>query len=184
MSGAEDTKSGIDLELPLLNLPSVHPCHNCGECCNYVAVEIDNPQTFKDYENVFWYLTHRHISVYVDWEGDWFIEFETPCEHMTAGKTCGIYETRPHMCSDFSWNECEKTTQERAWKHRFETPETFFEFMRDKRPKQFARYAERRGRMLRKRERARAGTSQPSEAGSEATTAGKGKRRQVEAELG
>jgi len=145
----------LKLELPLLDLPSTHPCHGCGECCNYVAVEIDNPSGFREYDNIFWYLTHRNISVYVDWEGDWFIEFESPCEDMTAGKTCGIYEDRPHMCSSFSWNECEKATQERAWKYRFETPKEFFAWAEAKRPRQFERYKQRRDKMLAERAAAR-----------------------------
>ena len=153
----EDQKSGdVKLELPLLDLPSAHPCHQCGECCNYVAVEIDNPSGFREYDNIFWYLTHRNISVYVDWDGDWFIEFESPCDHMTAGKTCGIYEDRPHMCSSFSWNECEKSTQERAWKHRFETPDEFFAWAESKRPRQFERYKKRRDKMLAERAETRA----------------------------
>ncbi len=155
MSQADGNNGAVELELPLLDLPSAHPCHRCGECCNYVAVEIDNPSAFKDYDNIFWYLTHRNISVYVDWEGDWFIEFESPCEHMTEGKTCGIYEERPHMCSSFSWNECEKTTEERAWKHRFEEPASFFAWVEEKRPKQFERYAKRRAKMLHERRKVR-----------------------------
>lgn len=156
MTEREGAERDVELELPLLNLPSKHPCHRCGECCNYVAVEIDNPSAFRDYDNIFWYLTHRNISVYVDWEGDWYIEFESPCEHLTPGKTCGIYADRPHMCSSFSWNECEKTTEERAWKHRFETPDTFFAWVEERRPKQYARYKKRRDSMLAKRAEVRA----------------------------
>jgi Fe-S-cluster containining protein len=142
-------------ELPLVNLPSAHPCHGCGECCRYVAVEIDKPAAFRDYDHIFWYLTHRQVTVYVDWEGGWFLEFETICEHLTPGRTCGIYEERPRICSSFSWEECERNTQERAWKHRFRDPDEFFTWLREQRPRSYERYAKQRRRMLVERTRTR-----------------------------
>jgi Fe-S-cluster containining protein len=143
--------SRLPLELPLITLPGAHPCHACGQCCTYVAVQIDSPTSFEDYENIFWYTAHRGVSVYIDWEGDWYIEFETVCEHLTAERTCAVYAERPKMCSDFSPDECEVTTKERAWKYRFETPERFFEWLERKRPASFARYLKRRRQLLRKR---------------------------------
>ena len=140
-----------EMELPLAQLPGVHPCSECGACCAYVAVEIDNPSAFDDYDHIYWYLTHRDVSVYVDWEGDWFIEFATVCEHMTQAKTCGIYEERPRICSDFSWNECEKNTRESAHKVRFTKPSELLDFMKEKRPRNYERYIAGRDKMLLKR---------------------------------
>jgi Fe-S-cluster containining protein len=139
------------LELPLITLPDAHPCHACGQCCTYVAVEIDAPTAFDDYENIYWYTAHRGVSVYVDWDGDWYIEFQAVCEHLTPERTCGVYSVRPKMCSDFSSDECEITTRERAWKYRFETPDEFFSWFREKRPASFARFLKRRRQLLRKR---------------------------------
>jgi Fe-S-cluster containining protein len=143
------------LELPLVQLPSAHPCHGCGECCHYVAVEIDKPSAFRDYDHVFWYLAHRGVTVYVDWEGGWFLEFETVCENLTPAKTCGIYEQRPYICSSFSWEECERNSKEQAWKYRFRTPDEFFEWLRETRPRSFERYAKQRRRVLNERSRVR-----------------------------
>jgi len=137
--------------LPLIDLPTSHPCHKCGECCHYVAVEIDDPSSFTDYDNVHWYLTHRNICVYIDWDGGWFIEFATPCESLTQQGTCGIYDDRPKICSDFSWNECERTTKEQAWKYRFDTPDQLFDWVQERRPRAFERYQKARRRMLTKR---------------------------------
>jgi hypothetical protein len=139
------------LELPLVELPRAHPCHACGQCCTYVAVQIDSPTAFDDYENIYWYIAHRGVSVYVDWEGDWYIEFATVCEHLTPERTCGAYAQRPKMCSEFSSDECEVTTKERAWKVRFQTPDEFYGWFREKRPASFARYMKRRRQLLRKR---------------------------------
>ncbi len=156
------------MELPLVNLPGAHPCSECGHCCTYVSVEIDNPSTFGDYDNVYWYLTHRAVSVYVDWEGDWFIEFETVCEHLSEARTCGIYEERPKICSDFSWNECEKTTNEPAWKHRFTTPDELLAFMREKRPRNYERYTVEREKLAAKRRAASAPEADTPEPGATA----------------
>lgn len=153
-AGAGDGTDGramSALELPLMVLPSSHPCHGCGECCRYVATEIDEATAFKDHENVVWYLVHRDVSVYIDWEGDWYLEFKTVCEHLTDQAACGIYEDRPEICSEFSWDECEKTTQERAYKFRFTTPDEYHAWHAKQRPKSYARYMKRREKLLAKR---------------------------------
>jgi Fe-S-cluster containining protein len=149
-----DRKGENSLELPMLDLPDGHPCHECGRCCAYLAIEIDNPSSLNDYENIHWYLTHRGVSVYVDWEGDWFAEFETVCEHLTEQKTCGIYAERPKICSDFSWDECEVTTRENAWKYRFMTVDELWSWMQAKRPAAWERYQRGREKLIRKREEA------------------------------
>lgn len=135
-------------ELPLLSLPSSHPCEGCAECCRYVALEIDNPTTPKDYDHIFWYLTHRDVAVYIDWEADWYVEFQTRCEHLTDFGTCGIYRERPHICSDFSWDTCERTTREPAARYRFEKAEDFFAWLEKRRPRSHARYLAFRRELL------------------------------------
>lgn len=151
-NGRLDRESSEALELPLLTLPSQHPCHRCGECCRYVAIEIDKPTSNRDYENVFWYLTHRDISVYVDWESDWYIEFKTVCEHLTEQATCGIYRERPQICSEFSWTTCERNTAEDAARYKFESPQQFVDWLQVKRPKSFKRYMKFREVLIEKRQ--------------------------------
>lgn len=154
-NGSGNGSSGTgSLDLPLVDLPGTHPCHDCGQCCRYIATEIDSPTTFKDYENIHWYLAHRDISVYIDHESDWFIEFRAVCEHLTPQNTCGIYEERPYICEEFSWDECEVTTREDAWKYKFDTFPEFMTWLEDKRPKAFAKYSKKRSTMIRKRRRA------------------------------
>ncbi len=150
-NGSAQSTYETSLELPMLDLPMAHPCSDCGKCCNYIAIEIDNPTSFKDYDNLYWYLTHRDLCVYIDWEGDWFIEFQTVCEHLTDTKTCGIYEERPRICSEFSWNECEVTTQESAFKVRFDSYEELTDWMKAKRPRAWENYVKMRGKLLGKR---------------------------------
>ena len=139
------------LELPLVTLPGAHPCANCGDCCTYVATQIDDPGTFKEYENLHWYLTHENVGVYIDWDGDWYLEFKTRCKNLTDAKTCGIYETRPLVCSEFSFNDCERNSGEPGWKHYFNSQEELVEYLRTKRPRAYERYQKKRRELLRKR---------------------------------
>ena len=147
-NGADSTT----LELPMIDLPSSHACHQCGRCCTYLAIEIDSPSSFGDFENLHWYLTHKGISVYIDWEGDWFVEFETVCEHLSEQKTCGIYAERPKICSEFSWEECEVTTKESAWKFRFCDIDELRTWLKEKRPAVYERYRKGREKLISKRE--------------------------------
>ena len=165
-SNGKDRTGRSPFELPLLNLPSAHPCHECGDCCRYIALEIDDPTSFTDHDNIYWYLAHRDVSVYVDFEGDWFVEFVTVCENLSEEITCSVYEDRPKMCSDFSWDECERTTGEPAWKYRFEKPEEYHNWHLEKRPRSFERYVKSREKMKRRRQSAKAqsGTSVPDAA--------------------
>ncbi len=162
------TSSLESLELPLVDLPGAHPCSSCGDCCSYIATEIDNPTTFSDYENIHWYLTHKNISVYIDEEADWFIEFRTPCEHLTEAKTCGIYQDRPKICSEFSWTECERNSNERAWKYYFASYPDLLDWMQKRRPKAYENYTKRRRKLLEKR--AKAASSETTAAAATAMT--------------
>jgi len=154
----------LSLALPLVSLPSAHPCSGCGACCTYVATQIDNPKTWKQYENVYWYLTHENVAVYIDWEGDWYIEFQTRCRNLTEAKTCGIYVDRPVVCSEFSWTDCEKNSGLQGWKHYFKSFEDLLGFMQAQRPKAFASYAKKRRALLKERERAASRPARPAPA--------------------
>src|SRR5258706_66956 len=87
------------INLPMLPdgriaLPTGNPCEGCDHCCRYVSIEIDRPTTKRDFDNIRWYLLHKNISVMIDYEGDWLIQFDTPCEWLIEGR-CGHYELRP-----------------------------------------------------------------------------------------
>src|SRR5271157_2993479 len=81
--------------LPILEKASAHPCFDCAQCCKYIAVEIDAPTTNQEYDYLVWYLYHPGVSVFVDWDGAWFVRFETRCHHLTPQGLCGVYEQRP-----------------------------------------------------------------------------------------
>ena len=132
--------TGLEL-LPLLQKESAHPCFNCAKCCTYVAIEIDAPTTPKEYDYLVWYLYHPGVTAFVDWSGDWFVKFESTCRQLTPQGLCGVYETRPAICRDFDWRDCEmhmKDDPPDKWL--FESAESFLAWLEKQRPKAFKRF--------------------------------------------
>jgi len=106
--------------LPLLAdgrhaLPEGNPCEGCDHCCRYVALPIRRPRTRRDFEEIRWYVLHENVSVYIDWEGDWGIQFHTSCRWLEDGR-CTHYALRPHICSDYDPADCERYVPEPAEK--------------------------------------------------------------------
>ncbi len=82
-------------------------CSECDqECCKSVIVEIDEPKTRGDWEDIKWQVAHRNVQVILDNDDDWCIEFLTPCEMMDENGKCRIYEKRPKMCMSHDPESC------------------------------------------------------------------------------
>ena len=155
--GAARKSNGRDMEglqlLPVIQKESDHPCFECAACCKYVALEIDEPTTMKEYDYIRWYLYHAGVSVFVDFENAWYIKFETRCDNLTSQGLCGIYDTRPKLCRDFDWRECERhVTDEPADKWLFETADAFVEWLARQRPKTYAKFRQYQKKLKRKGE--------------------------------
>ena len=91
-------------------LDRAHPCHACGSlCCRYVAVALDPPREPDDRDLIRWYLSHKGVSVYIDKDGDWWVQIGTDCRHLAADGSCAIYETRPQLCRDYDRKTCERS---------------------------------------------------------------------------
>lgn len=69
-------------------------------------MEIDIPENLEDLENIKWYVCHKNVSVYIDEEDKWYLEFATPCEFLDENNKCSIYDKRPQICRDYSANDC------------------------------------------------------------------------------
>ena len=91
-----------------LSLAADHPCFGCAQCCKYIAIEIDAPTTMQEYDYLVWYLVHPGVSVFVDFDNSWFVKFDSRCQHLQPSGMCGIYETRPAICREFSHTDCER----------------------------------------------------------------------------
>ncbi len=102
-------------------------CDFCSaKCCKYFALPIDTPKSFEDFEYIRWYLLHGRASVFVE-EETWYLLVHTTCKHLGEDNRCGIYETRPQICRDYSTDECE---YEDSWTYDkyFETPEQITDY--------------------------------------------------------
>lgn len=88
-------------------LPEGNPCVGCDHCCRHVALEIDTPRTKLDFDNIRWYLLHKNISIMIEWDGAWMIQFDTPCNWLVDGK-CSHYALRPDICREYDPADCER----------------------------------------------------------------------------
>ena len=102
-------------------------CEHCtAKCCRYFALSIETPQTFADFEFIRWYLLHEAATVFVE-DGVWYLLVHTVCKHLQDDQRCGIYDTRPQICRDYSTKNCEYE-DEWTYEQYFETPEQITEY--------------------------------------------------------
>lgn len=102
-------------------------CDHCtAKCCRYFALPIDTPESDSDFQFVRWYLLHEHATVFTE-DDTWYLLVHTPCKHLGADNMCGIYETRPNICREYSTKDCE---YEDDWTYDryFETAEQIAEY--------------------------------------------------------
>jgi len=82
-------------------------CDKCAAlCCRYFALQIDNPKTAEDYDNIRWYLVHENVVAFIE-DNNWFVGMMSRCKHLQADNRCGIYETRPRICRKYSTDNCD-----------------------------------------------------------------------------
>ncbi len=102
-------------------------CEYCtAKCCRYFALTIEAPTELADFEYIRWFLLHERASVFKEGE-DWYLLVHTVCRHLQDDNRCGIYETRPQVCRDYTTKECE---YEDDWTYDFylETPDQVAEY--------------------------------------------------------
>ena len=113
--------------------PSKGPsCTACGLCCSYVAIEVDAPSTVKRATQLLWYLYHQGVSLYENGD-EWMVQFEANCRYLLPDYRCGIYETRPHICREFSQEDCEVNSGDDG--HTFYTAREFLQHLKQHRPR-------------------------------------------------
>ncbi|MBL4886037.1 MAG: YkgJ family cysteine cluster protein, partial [Planctomycetaceae bacterium] len=82
-------------------------CDYCtAKCCRYFALPIETPDSREEMDNIRWYMLHEHVSIFVD-DGDWYLMVHTKCRKLRDDNLCGIYETRPEICREYSSDNCE-----------------------------------------------------------------------------
>ena len=102
-------------------------CEHCtAKCCRYFALPIDTPRTREDFDYLRWYLLHDYASLFLE-EDDWYLLVHSTCKHLRDDHRCGIYETRPQICRDYTTKNCEYE-DEWTYDNYFETPEQVQEY--------------------------------------------------------
>jgi Fe-S-cluster containining protein len=82
-------------------------CDYCtAKCCRYFALPIEKPTTLKDFEYIRWYLLHDAATVFTE-DDTWYLLVHTVCKHLQPDNRCGIYESRPRVCREYSTKNCE-----------------------------------------------------------------------------
>jgi Fe-S-cluster containining protein len=102
-------------------------CDHCtAKCCHYFAMPIDTPEDRRDYDFIRWFLLHDRATVFTEDE-DWYLLVHTSCKHLQPDHRCGIYETRPRICREYSTDNCEYD-EDATYDRYFETAEQVHEY--------------------------------------------------------
>jgi len=111
-------------------------CEQCDAlCCKSVAVEIDEPETKEDWDEIRWYLYHEDIIVYKDNDGDWLVEFQTNCKQLDKDEKCKIYEKRPKICRKHDLESCQMNGEDDIGKPVFKTVEDLNKYLEEQKEK-------------------------------------------------
>ena len=110
-------------------------CSKCnGMCCRYLALPIETPEDWKDYDDIRWYLYHEGVTVFVE-EGDWYFQVMTDCKNICPETyKCQIYDKRPRICRSYSDENCDFTSEELGYDYElhFTSAEQMEEYMKIK----------------------------------------------------
>jgi Fe-S-cluster containining protein len=75
-------------------------------CCRYVVSKIPAPRTKLDFDEIYWFLCHEGVIVFIE-SRKWYLMFEASCKSLDGRSLCRIYPKRPHVCREYSEEECE-----------------------------------------------------------------------------
>lgn len=107
-------------------------CDECnGKCCRDVSIELDEPEKFEDFETVKWFLAHKNVTVYIDNEGEWLVEFKTECKFLNKDSTCKIYNDRYSICKDHKPEECMINGSGKHYKKLFRNAEDIDKYIKE-----------------------------------------------------
>ena len=83
-------------------------CQRCtnSKCCTYFTQAIDGPRSKQDFDHLLWQISHRGVQIYKDKSG-WYLLINTSCTHLQPDGSCGVYETRPQICREYTNDFCE-----------------------------------------------------------------------------
>lgn len=107
-------------------------CRQCqSKCCRYFCFQIDEPNSFEEFENLRWFLLHEGISIHID-EGNWFISISNKCKHLDDDGRCLSYDSRPVICRKYTTDGCDATGGDYEYDELFESAEQVAAYARQK----------------------------------------------------
>lgn len=107
-------------------------CDKCAAlCCRYFALEIDTPKTWREYDNIRWYIMHENVVVYIE-KKKWYLAVLTKCKNLRDDNLCGIYETRPKICREYTTDNCDWHGGEYDFEKLFTSAEEIEAYAREK----------------------------------------------------
>lgn len=116
-------------------------CTQCGKCCTYVSIGINEPTRPKYATDALWYVYHDKVSIYIDGMGEWSVVFETRCRNLQDDLLCAIYEDRPHICRNFDNTTCD--VNDPVGGRSIDTPEELLAVLKAEYPKVYKKLAGR-----------------------------------------
>ena len=109
--------------------------NKCGKCtrsicCTYTTQSIKAPRSRDDFDHLLWQLAHNGMQAYKDEDG-WFLLINNTCRFLLPKGGCGIYNTRPDVCRDYSNDYCEyDEPAETDFEYFFDCYETLLKYCR------------------------------------------------------
>jgi uncharacterized protein len=98
-------------------------CDQCSAlCCRYFVLEIETPETRRQYDDIRWYLVHQNVFVFIE-KRKWYLGVYARCKHLQPDNRCGIYDTRPKICREYSTDNCDYHGGEYDWTVLFSSAE-------------------------------------------------------------
>ena len=98
-------------------------CDQCaGLCCRYFVLEIDKPETQRQFDDVRWYLVHEGTFVFIE-KKKWYLGVYARCKHLQQDNRCGIYLKRPAICRGYSTDSCDYHGGDYGWEKLFSSAE-------------------------------------------------------------
>ena len=107
-------------------------CSKClpAICCNYFAIEVDEPEDRKDFESMLWQIAHQKVSFYIH-RKKWYMMVHTRCNFLTENNQCAIYETRPYICREHSTENCEYTGDDYGFTEHFKSYDDLLVYIKE-----------------------------------------------------
>lgn len=98
-------------KIPIVLKDKITPENKCGfcpgtKCCTYFTQHIPTPRSRYDFDHLLWQVSHENVQAYKDEDG-WYLLINNKCAHLAADGRCGIYDTRPQVCREYSNDFCE-----------------------------------------------------------------------------